>query len=602
MGLVDSVRTLAQLPTLLKLKKGMVPRPSDVKDSFSARVEANAQRVGDRPAIVFEGTTLTWSELNAEANRYAHYFKSQGLQRGDTVSLIMENRVEFLGLLIGLNKLGVTLGLINTNLNGRPLAHCVNVTESKKCIFGAEVAERMEEVKGDLALSEGSDYFVVPDGDHAPVLNWAVNLRDAIIGSSTDNPPDTTETTIGETALYIFTSGTTGLPKAAVLSNRRYLISSDMAAIAGFKCTEEDRMYVCLPLYHGTGLMVGVGAVIASGASMYVRRKFSASNFLPEVREHNCTLLIYIGELCRYLINTPEASDDANNPLRSMMGNGMRPDVWMDFKKRFGIDRIAEFYGSSEGNVAFANLMNKDCTVGMTSAEVALVQYDVLNDEIVRDANGRCIPVAEGEPGLLLGKITEDTVFEGYTDPEATEKKIVRDALEAGDAWFNSGDLMQTVDVGFTLGYPHYQFVDRVGDTFRWKSENVSTNEVGEILNGFDDIEFCNVYGVEIPGADGRAGMVAVTLKENVAHLDLAAFAAYADRELPTYAVPLFVRVQRDIDVTGTFKMVKGDLRKEGYDSRQTSDPIFVRLPGSADYVAMDEATLDRIQAGNAGF
>jgi citronellyl-CoA synthetase len=602
MGLVDSVRTLAQLPTLLKLKKGMVPRPSDVKDSFSARVEANAQRVGDRPAIVFEGTTLTWSELNAEANRYAHYFKSQGLQRGDTVSLIMENRVEFLGLLIGLNKLGVTLGLINTNLNGRPLAHCVNVTESKKCIFGAEVAERMEEVKGDLSLSEGSDYFVVPDGDHAPVLNWAVNLTDAIAGSSTDNPPDTTETTIGETALYIFTSGTTGLPKAAVLSNRRYLISSDMAAIAGFKCTEEDRMYVCLPLYHGTGLMVGVGAVIASGASMYVRRKFSASNFLPEVREHNCTLLIYIGELCRYLINTPEAPNDADNPLRSMMGNGMRPDVWMDFKKRFGIDRIAEFYGSSEGNVAFANLMNKDCTVGMTSAEVALVQYDVLNDEIVRDANGRCIPVAEGEPGLLLGKITEDTVFEGYTDAEATEKKIVRDALEAGDAWFNSGDLMQTVDVGFTLGYPHYQFVDRVGDTFRWKSENVSTNEVGEILNGFDDIEFCNVYGVEIPGADGRAGMVAVTLKENVAHLDLSAFAAYADRELPTYAVPLFVRVQRDIDVTGTFKMVKGDLRKEGYDIRQTSDPIFVRLPGSADYVAMDDATLDRIQDGNAGF
>jgi len=602
MGLVDSVRTLAQLPTLLKLKKGMVPRPSDVKDSFSARVEANAQRVGDRPAIVFEGTTLTWSELNAEANRYAHYFKAQGLQRGDTVSLIMENRVEFLGLLIGLNKLGVTLGLINTNLNGRPLAHCVNVTESKKCIFGAEVAARMEEVKGDLSLSEGSDYFVVPDGDHAPVLNWAVNLTDAIAASSTDNPPDTTETTIGETALYIFTSGTTGLPKAAVLSNRRYLISSDMAAIAGFKCTEEDRMYVCLPLYHGTGLMVGVGAVIASGASMYVRRKFSASNFLPEVREHNCTLLIYIGELCRYLINTPEGPDDADNPLRSMMGNGMRPDVWMNFKKRFGIDRIAEFYGSSEGNVAFANLMNKDCTVGMTSAEVALVQYDVLNDELVRDANGRCIPVADGEPGLLLGKITEDTVFEGYTDAEATEKKIVRDALEAGDAWFNSGDLMQTVDVGFTLGYPHYQFVDRVGDTFRWKSENVSTNEVGEILNGFDDIEFCNVYGVEIPGADGRAGMVAVTLKENVAHLDLAAFAAYADRELPTYAVPLFVRVQRDIDVTGTFKMVKGDLRKEGYDIRQTSDPIFVRLSGSADYVAMDDATLDRIQAGNAGF
>ena len=151
---------------------------------------------------------------------------------------------------------------------------------------------------------------------------------------------------------------------------------------------------------------------------------------------------------------------------------------------------------------------------------VALVEYDVDNDEIVRDAAGRCVLVKAGEPGLLLGKITEDTVFEGYTDPEATEKKIVRSALETDDAWFNSGDLMRTVDVGFTLGYPHYQFVDRVGDTFRWKSENVSTNEVGEIINGFDQIKFCNVYGVEIPGTDGRAGMAAVTLQDGVSVLD----------------------------------------------------------------------------------
>ena len=602
MGLGDTIRTLAQMPTLLKLKKGMVPRAPDVTDSFSARVEANALRFGQRPAIVFEGRTLTWSELNEEANRYAQYFKGQGLERGDTVSLIMENRVEFLALLIGLNKLGVTIGLINTNLNGRPLAHCVNVTNSKKCIFGAEVAARMEEVKAELSLSEGEDYYVVADGDNAPSLNWAIDLGSASDDASRDNPPDTVETTIGETAFYIFTSGTTGLPKAAVLSNRRYLISADMAAIAGFKATEQDRLYICLPLYHGTGLMIGVGAVIASGASMFVRRKFSASNFLSEVREQGCTLLIYIGELCRYLVNTPEQPDDANNPIRSMMGNGMRPDVWMNFKQRFGLSRIVEFYGASEGNVAFANLMNKDCTVGMTSAEVALVKYDVLNDEIVRDSSGRCIPVNEGEPGLLLGKITEDAVFEGYTDAEATEKKIIRDALESGDAWFNTGDLMQTVDVGFTMGYPHYQFVDRVGDTFRWKSENVSTNEVGEILNSFDQIEFCNVYGVEVPGADGRAGMVAVTLKEGVSSFDLNAFASYADAELPTYAVPLFVRIQQDIDVTGTFKMVKGDLRKEGYDIRQCTDPVYVRLPGSKEFVSMDESTLERIQSAQAGF
>ncbi|MDA0826924.1 MAG: long-chain-acyl-CoA synthetase [Proteobacteria bacterium] len=602
MGIVDVVSVLSEMPTLLKLKKGMVPRPASVADCFGARVEANALKFGQRSAIVFEGQEVNWSEFNALANRYAHYLKSQGVQRGDTVSVIMENRIEFLALLVGVNKIGVTAGLINTNLTGKPLIHCITVTHSKKCIFGSEVSGALNEVKDELGLTEGEDYFEMPDGGLDATTNWAKNLAEGAAAASSENPEETSLITLGEVALYIFTSGTTGLPKAAVLSNRRYLTSADMAAMAGFKCTEQDRMYICLPLYHGTGLMVGAGAAMVSGASMFIRRKFSASNFLPEVREHGCTLLVYIGELCRYLSNTEAQAGDDKNPLRSMMGNGMRPDVWLGFKKRFGISRVAEFYGASEGNVAFANLMNRDCTVGMTSAEVALVEYDVDNDEIVRDAAGRCVPVKAGEPGLLLGKITEDTVFEGYTDPEATEKKIVRSALETDDAWFNSGDLMRTVDVGFTLGYPHYQFVDRVGDTFRWKSENVSTNEVGEIINGFDQIKFCNVYGVEIPGTDGRAGMAAVTLQDGVAELDVDAFSTFLRSELPAYAVPLFVRIQPDIDVTGTFKMVKGDLRKQAYDIRSFDDTVYALLPGSDRYAAFDLAMLEKIEAREAGF
>ena len=602
MGIVDVVSVLSEMPTLLKLKKGMVPRPASVADCFGARVEANALKFGQRSAIVFEGQEVNWSEFNALANRYAHYLKSQGVQRGDTVSVIMENRIEFLALLVGVNKIGVTAGLINTNLTGKPLIHCITVTHSKKCIFGGEVSGALNEVKDELGLTEGEDYFEMPDGGLDATTNWAKNLAEGAAAASSENPEETSLITLGEVALYIFTSGTTGLPKAAVLSNRRYLTSADMAAMAGFKCTEQDRMYICLPLYHGTGLMVGAGAAMVSGASMFIRRKFSASNFLPEVREHGCTLLVYIGELCRYLSNTEAQAGDDKNPLRSMMGNGMRPDVWLGFKKRFGISRVAEFYGASEGNVAFANLMNRDCTVGMTSAEVALVEYDVDNDEIVRDAAGRCVPVKAGEPGLLLGKITEDTVFEGYTDPEATEKKIVRSALENDDAWFNSGDLMRTVDVGFTLGYPHYQFVDRVGDTFRWKSENVSTNEVGEIINGFDQIKFCNVYGVEIPGTDGRAGMAAVTLQDGVAELDVDAFSTFLRSELPAYAVPLFVRIQPDIDVTGTFKMVKGDLRKQAYDIRSFDDTVYALLPGSDRYAAFDLAMLEKIEAREAGF
>ena len=602
MGIVDVASTLTKVPTLLKLKKAMEPQPDDSRGCLAAWVENNAATLPQNSAVVFEGNEVNWQAFNAQANRYANFLKSQGISRGDTVSVIMENRIEFLATIVALNKLGAVGGLINYNLTGRPLTHCISVTESKMCIFGSEVAAAIDEIKSDLSLNEGSDYFVVPDGDASTGANWAIDFSTATADASADNPPETQQNTIGETALYIFTSGTTGLPKAAVLSNRRYMMAGGLSAKAGLKLQSSDRIYLTLPLYHGTGLMIGAGASFASGASMFVRRKFSARNFLPEVREHNCTGLVYIGELCRYLTNSEAQPGDHDNPLRAMIGNGMRPDVWMNFKQRYGVDQVCEFYGSSEGNISFANLFNKDCTVGMTSSEVALVKYDVDADEIIRDAQGHCIEVAEGEPGLLLGKITASTRFEGYTDPEATEKKIIRNAFEAGDAWFNSGDLMCTVDVGYTLGYKHYQFVDRVGDTFRWKSENVSTNEVGEIINGFGQVKFSNVYGVEVPGADGRAGMAALTLNDDVDALDLEAFAAYVRSELPVYAVPLFLRVQSDIDVTGTFKMVKGDLRKQAYNLEEIEDSVYVMRHGEDTYSPLDQDYLEVIRSGKAGY
>ena len=459
--------------------------------------------------------------------------------------------------------------------------------------------DAIETVKGELDLSEGSDYYVLPDGE-TPLANWAIDLSAASADESDANPEETNDITLGQTAMYIFTSGTTGLPKAAVVSNRRFLMNAALAGKAGFRSTPSDRIYICLPLYHGTALLVAAGAAFMTGASMFLRRRFSASAFLPEIREHNCTCFVYVGEVCRYLINTPEKADDANTPLTTAMGNGLRPDVWLDFKRRFGLKRVTEFYGASEGNVAFANLMNKDCTIGMTSSKIALVRYDVDADEIVRDEGGRCIEVPEGEPGLLLGHINPNAVFEGYTDPEATEKKVVRDVLEEGDAWFNTGDLIREVDVGFSLGYPHYQFVDRTGDTFRWKSENVSTNEVGEILNGFAGVDFSNVYGVEVPGADGRAGMAAIALSDGVTELDLAGFAAYVQRELPAFARPVFVRIQTELDLTGTFKMVKGDLKREGYDITAIADPVYVMKPGGQSYEPLDAEYLETIRAGNA--
>ena len=602
MGIMDVVSTLARVPTLLQLKKAMAPKPDETAGSFAVWVEANAENLASHPAIVFEGREVTWLEFNALANRYAHYLKSRGIQRGDCVSVMMDNRIEFLALVVAINKIGAIGGLLNNNLTGRQLTHCIAVIHSKLCIFGAEVTDAIDAVRGDLSLTEGEDFFVVPDNDLAPTLKWAQNLTTVTDDQETSNPGDATDNTIGETALYIFTSGTTGLPKAALTSNRRYIMGGGLSGQAGLKLKPSDRIYLCLPLYHATGLMIGAGAAFATGASMFIRRRFSASKFLDDVRTQHCTGFVYIGELCRYLTNTAAKPDDHKNPIRAMIGNGMRPDVWINFKTRFGVDTVCEFYGASEGNVSFANLFNKDCTVGMTSSVVNLVSYDVDEDEIVRDADGFCIPVTDGEPGLMLGKISEEAKFDGYTDKEASEKKIVRNAFEHGDAWFNSGDLMKTVDVGYTLNYPHYQFVDRVGDTFRWKSENVSTNEVGEIINGFDQVKFCNVYGVELPGVDGRAGMAALTLNEDAATFDIERFAEFVRKELAIYAVPVFIRLQTEINVTGTFKMIKGDLRKEAYYIDQIKDPVFVLLPDESSYKPLSNELLETIRTRQAGF
>lgn len=602
MGIVNVASTLAELPTLAKLSKLTKPRPLDTCDSLANRAEQVAAQFADRPAIIFEGKTVSWRELNALANRYANTLKAQGLSKGDAVSLLMENRVEFVAMLIAVNKIGVAAALINTNLTGRSLVHCVDITQSRKCIFGEERSQAIADIRNELSLEAPTDYYFVADTGAQPCPDWAQDFGGMAQSADADNPPETTQITLGDTALYIFTSGTTGLPKAAVLSNRRYLLSAMLSKSGGIRCNENDVIYICLPLYHGTGLFLGAGAAFCSGACMFIRRKFSASRFLSEVREHGATCFIYIGELCRYLMAVPSQPDDHRNPLTRIMGNGLRPDVWHEFKNRFGIKRVSEFYGASEGNVAFVNLMNKDCTVGFTAMPVVLVKYDVENDEIVRDSNGFCIEVPKGEPGLMLAKITEDTAFEGYTSEEESEKKVLRNALEQGDAWFNSGDLMRVVDVGFTAGFPHYQFVDRVGDTFRWKSENVSTNEVGELLNEFDQVHMCNVYGVEVPNADGRAGMAAITLKEGVSELDLEAFSAHVIDGMPAYARPVFLRILPEMDTTGTFKMVKGDLRKQAYHFDMVSDKLYVMKPGSTVYEALDSDFIELMDRGEAGF
>ncbi|MFQ3322830.1 MAG: citronellyl-CoA synthetase [Pseudomonadales bacterium] len=576
------------------------PPKDDELISMGLLLQQTADKYPNNSAILFEGKKLTWAQFNALVNQFAHLLKRQGVKRGDAVALLMENRIEMLAATLAIVKIGATAALINNSLRGKSLTHCIAIADSKKCIVGEELVDAIAEVKVDLPLAD-DDYFWVQDLAKTASPDWIFNFSAQVDAMPNHNPPETIDIKAGEKALYIFTSGTTGLPKAAVIYHRRYLSAAIPFCKAGFRAKPSDRMYICLPLYHITGLGPGFGSALVSGASVFLRRRFSASKFWPEVQQYQTTLFVYVGELCRYLAMQPECPDEKNNPIQTMLGNGLRPDIWDQFRARFKVNRITEIYGSSEGNATFINILNKDRTIGTSSASLMLVKYDVDADEMIRDGNGELVEVNKGESGLLLSEIDNKYIFDGYQNKEATDSKILFDVKKPGDRWFNTGDLIRQVDVGFAMGLPHYQFVDRVGDTFRWRAENVSTNEVGEILNAFEQVEMSNVYGVEVPAAEGNAGMAALTLNAG-AQFDVKAFSAFVEKELPAHARPVFIRLQQQAETTVTFKLVKGALRKEAYHLAQVIDPIYMLKPRTSVYQLLDKATYQQVLDGTIGF
>ncbi|HJL61081.1 MAG TPA: long-chain-acyl-CoA synthetase [Pseudomonadales bacterium] len=600
MGVANFLGDLKVLYTAAPTK----PPSSDTVGSLPLLVQQHATRSPDGMALLYEDEKVTWQQLNDRANRVAAALTEGGVEKGDCVSLLMQNRIEFVACMLGIHKVGAIAGMINTNLTKKTLVHCINLIESKKCIFGEELVEPLKEVTDQLDLKDGEDYLFVSDGTSNTPPNWAINLNVNDTSNQTENPPAVDSLTMGDIALYIFTSGTTGLPKAAIVSNKRILPTSGMSADMLLRIDSSDRMYNCLPLYHGTGLMVGLGAAFHVGASTVIRRRLSVSAFWEDIRKYNCTSFVYIGEFVRYLMSRPPQKNDAHNPVRTIVGNGLRPDIWLAFKQRFDIERIGEFYGASEGNGGFANVFNKDCTVGLGIAPVKLARYDVARDELIKDSEGFCSEVEDGDPGLLLIQITETSKFEGYTSDDASQKKIIKDAFEPGDMYFDSGDLMKTVDVGFAFYRKHYQFVDRVGDTFRWKSENVSTNEVGELINSFSDVVFTNVYGVEIPGTDGRAGMAAIVLREglNLSNLDLQSLTDHIVDCIPPYARPIFIRVLNELPTTTTHKLRKNDLRDHAFHLDHVQDDLLVMKPGASCYTRLDSDFYDQIMQRSVAF
>ena len=586
----------------LKLMPVLAVKPTSNEDTVSMAtvLEGTVAKYADRSMIIFEGRELTWGEFNALTNQFAHALMARGVKRGDCVSVMMENRIEMLACTFALQKIGAISSLINFALSGAQLAHCVNISDSCKCLVGEEIYASLDAVRPQLSLND-EDILWVADQRSNPVPQNAEDIVSTLDQYPNTNLADTGSILAGSTAMYIFTSGTTGMPKAAKIPHRRWMAAAHAFGLAGCQAKPGDRFYLCLPLFHGTGLMCGIGSSFYTGASIFLRRRFSASEFWSDVQTYQTTNFIYVGELCRYLLAQPPRPEELNNPLTRVFGNGLRPDIWDEFKQRFGIERVCEFYGSSEGNVSFFNALNKDRTMGLTPATVMLVKYDVDADEMVRDKQGNLLQVAKGETGLLLGEIDDKFKFDGYTNDDATESKILRDVVKPGDAWFNTGDLIREVDVGFALGKAHYQFVDRVGDTFRWRSENVSTNEVGEILNGHDQIEMANVYGVDVPATEGKAGMVSVILKPGQV-FDVDAFSTFVNANLTHFSQPVFVRVQPEATTTGTFKLLKGDLRKQAFHIDQVTDDLYVLPPRGKQYQKLERDLYESIMDGSAGY
>jgi fatty-acyl-CoA synthase len=391
-------------------------------------------------------------------------------------------------------------------------------------------------------------------------------------------------------AFYIFTSGTTGAPKASVMTHYRWLRAMGGSGAIGMRLKSSDTVYCCLPLYHNTALTVAVSGVISAGATLALGRSFSASRFWDDVTRYDATAFVYIGEVCRYLLNQPERDTDRTNKVRVIGGNGLRPDIWDEFTARFNIPQVFELYGASEGNTGFVNIFHIPKTAGLCPTAVAFVEYDPETGEPVRAENGRVRKVRRGQPGLLLSKITKAQPFDGYTDPEASEKKLIRNAFRDGDVWLNSGDLLRP------QGWRHAVFVDRLGDTFRWKGENVATTDVEAAVAADPGVEAVTVFGVKVPGADGRAGMTAAVLKDGT-EFDGASLAHTVYDRLPGYAVPLFVRVVDSLEHTATVKTKKVDLREQGY-GPDVDDPVYVLNGREEGYVPYYDDYPDEVAAG----
>jgi fatty-acyl-CoA synthase len=557
-------------------------------------IDSLAERYGTAPALLSQNESLTYRALAERSNRYTQWAIRQGISAGDVVCLLMPNCPEYAAIWLGITRVGGIVSLLNTSLVGDSLAYAINIVAPSHVIVGGTLVDTFAAVEKKIPPTTQT-WAHGKNGCGFRRIDYEIQQSSkAGLAESEFRPP-----TIADCALYIYTSGTTGLPKAVKVSHFRLMQWSHWFA-GMMDIGPDDRVYNCLPMYHSVGGVAAIGAALVGGGSVVLRERFSASRFWDEVVESKCTIFQYIGELCRYLVNTAPHPRETQHQLRLASGNGLGASVWEEFQRRFNIPKILEFYAATEGVCSLYNCEGRVGAIGRIPSflpqrsSMALVRYDQEKNAPLRNQDGFCIRCSTDETGEAIGQII-DTVtneagrFEGYVDRAATEKKILRNVFANGDAWFRTGDLMRKDESGF------FYFVDRVGDTFRWKGENVSTTELAATVCASLDVIEAVAYGVTIPGTEGRAGMVAAVVREGI---DLGAIRQHLVERLPEYARPLFLRICGEIEGTGTYKPKKQDLARESYDPSATADPIYFNDPVRQRFMRVDAELFESIQSG----
>ncbi|WP_300628758.1 long-chain-acyl-CoA synthetase [Pseudomonas sp.] len=544
-------------------------------------------------ALLYGDSVISYRDANQRANRIAHHLHAQGMRKGQVVALFIENRPELLLSVLAVAKLGGICAMLNTAQTQAALEHSLSLVNPAAIVVGEELVASYATVRNQVGIAAERTWFVADQSSSGPPEGF-IDLMVASAESPVHNPVSCAQVFFNDPCFYIYTSGTTGLPKAGIMKHGRWTKTAVSFGSIALDMGPQDVMYCTLPLYHATGLCVCWGSAIIGASGFAIRRKFSASQFWNDARTFKATTLGYVGELCRYLLDQPPSAQDRDNCVTKMVGNGLRPGAWAQFKQRYGIEHVCELYAASDGNIGFTNVLNFDNTVGFCLQRWALVEYNHDTGEPLRGADGYMRKVPTGGQGVLLARIDEKSPFDGYTDSQKNHKVVLSDVFGKGDRYFNTGDLVRSI------GFGHAQFVDRLGDTYRWKGENVSTTEVENALLLHPHIAEAVAYGVEIENTNGRAGMVAITPRESLAALDMRELLQFAHARLPHYAVPLFLRIKVKMETTGTFKYQKVTLKEQAFDpDKAGNDPLFAWLPGSDSYVPVTGHLLAQIQGGH---